>query len=85
MYELDYLDEHLQWIKLIQDNDIKVIDKAIYKLIDNKTHLRVLKDNIVMVFLNGTDYQYFIFHKKYTQGRSLEYDYVKEYFKRKKE
>lgn len=46
--------------------------------------LQVLEDEKELVVLDGSEYQYFYFKKRYIDNENLDYNYIKEYQKTRK-
>lgn len=85
MYEIDILKNN-EWEEFCQHEDIKVIDKAVYKLImlrPNK-HIRILLDNNVLCWINGTEHQYWYWKNKYVREKGINYDHVASYYEYQK-
>lgn len=59
MYELD-IQKNYQWVKFKEDEDINEIDYAIFMLTQLRPGkcMRVLKDDNVLILLNGSEHQY---------------------------
>ena len=66
MYRIDVL-INLKWKYLYENDDLLKIDLAIYKALKEGYQIRVLKDNILLTFLNAIE----------------EFDYWKELVKHK--
>lgn len=82
MYQLDILKNN-EWQTVLEHEDIQEIDKVVHKLtlLRPNKYMRVLQNNIVLVFLNGTDYQYLYWKNTYVRERSKNYDHGKNYEK----
>lgn len=83
MYNIEILNK-LNWESISESEDIHEIDKLVWYIVNNhpKTHIRVLLNDIVLMNINGTEYEYFIWKNKIVRERKPEYDYVREYHKR---
>ena len=88
MYAVEIL-KKTEWVFFMQSEDMKVIDKAVYKLTQlrpNK-YMRVLKYNYikeaysVLEILNGTEYQYWYFKNKYVRCRGTNFNFIESYQK----
>ena len=88
MYAVEIL-KKTEWIFFMQSEDMKVIDKVVYKLTQlrpNK-YMRVLKYNYikeaysVLEVLNGTEYQYWYFKNKHVRLKGRNFDYIGSYQK----
>lgn len=78
MYEI-YIIKNNDWSLFGSSDDIKEIDKAVYKLTmlrPNKA-IRILQDNIVLCFLDGSEYQYWYWKQRYVRNNKC--DYIKSY------
>lgn len=80
MYQVDILKNN-EWVEFCQHNDVKVIDKAVYKLtmLRPNKHLRVLLDNSVLCWLDGTEHKYWFWKNKYVRGKGHNFDHVASY------
>lgn len=57
MYQIDELiDNRYKYIQ--ESENILEIDKIVFKLTLKQIPCRILKDDILLIFLNGTAYQY---------------------------
>lgn len=75
--------EEAHWEYFAQcDNkyDLDVIVQRLTYIRPNK-FIQVLENEIELAVLNGTEYQYYIFKKRYIDNEKLEFDYIKEYQK----
>ena len=79
-------------INILKNNEWKYFDICYSKyeldtIIEHLTYLRpnkaiqVLENENVLVCLDGSEYQYFYFKKRYIDNESLDYNYIKEYEK----
>lgn len=66
MYEVD-IQKNFEWIKFKESSDVKQIDETVFLLTQLRPgkHMRVLKDDRVLIILNGTDYQYLYWKENY--------------------
>lgn len=81
MYEIDIL-ENNKWIFYYEDENIKEIDKTIFKLIKERPnkYIRVLQNDILLCWLNGSEYQYWHWKNKYVREKGNDFDSVKSYY-----
>ena len=82
MYNIEVLNNQYKWINIYETTNIQEVDKVVWRLTNQNKYIRILKDDIVLTILNGSEYEYFIFKNKYVRERKPEYDYVKEYHKK---
>ena len=57
MYQIDELVDN-RWVYVYESEDIKEIDKILFKLTKLNIPTRVMNENLVIIFLDGTDYEY---------------------------
>jgi hypothetical protein len=84
MYEIDILVNN-QWEYYWDSEDIKLIDKEVFKLTRDRPnqYMRILKDNCVLCWLDGTPHKYWFWKEKYVRGRGHNYDYINSYHEHK--
>jgi hypothetical protein len=85
MYQIDIL-KGIEWVEFCQHEDIKVIDKAVYKLtlLRPNKHMRILKDDILLCWLNGSEEQYWFWKNKYVREKGINFDYVASFYEHQK-
>jgi hypothetical protein len=66
MYEIDQL-KGTNWEFVYESENIKDIDKIAFKLTQLDIPCRILADNILLIFLNGTRYQYDYWKNNYVR------------------
>jgi len=71
MYEIDGLINN-EYKYIYHHEDIKVIDKIVFKMTLHGIPVRVLEDDKLLVFLNGTAYQYKYWKDRYVRKEKLE-------------
>lgn len=71
MYQIDEL-KGLEYKYIYHSENIKEIDKIAFKLTLHKIPCRILQDDKVLIFLNGTAYQYKYWKDRYVRGEKLE-------------
>lgn len=71
MYEIDGLINN-DYKYIYHSEDIKVIDKIAFKMTLHNIPVRILQDDIVLIFLNGTSHQYKYWKERYVRGKRLE-------------
>lgn len=85
MYEIDIL-KKLEWVYFGESEDIKEIDKALFKLTrlrPNKA-MRVLENGNVLMFLDGSEHNYWYWKNKYVRGKGNNFDYVASFHEHQK-
>ena len=82
MYEV-YILKGMEWKYLASIDNIKELDKLVYKIIKSRPNkaLRIDQDGIELCCLNGTLYQYWWFKNRYVRGKKLGFDYIKTFKK----
>jgi hypothetical protein len=85
MYEIDILVNN-QWEYYYQNENIQEIDKVVFKLTNSRPneYMRVLKDDCVLCWLDGTDHKYWFWKERYVREKGYNFDYVKSYYEREK-
>lgn len=71
MYEIDGLINN-EYKYIYHDEDIKVIDKIAFKMTLHNIPCRIMLDDIVLIFLNGSAYQYKYWKNRYVRQEKLE-------------
>ena len=81
MYRIDILKNN-DWVELYENDDIKIIDKVVYKLINLRPNkmMRVLKDDILLCWINGTAHNYWYWKNRYVRDKGLNFDYTASYY-----
>lgn len=85
MYKIDIL-KNLEWIYFGESEDINEIDRAVFKLTmlrPNKC-MRILENNNLICFLNGTEEQYWYWKNKYVRKKGNNFDYVASFYEHQK-
>lgn len=85
MYEIDILVNN-EWEYYWDNEDIKEIDKAVYKLIITRPnkHIRILEAGNVLCWLNGSEDQYWYWKNKYVRGKGNSFDYTASFYEHQK-
>lgn len=85
MYEIDIL-ENNDWVYYWENEDIKQIDKVVFKLMKERPnqYTRILKDNCVLCWLDGSDYKYWYWKERYVREKGANVDVIKSYYERQK-
>lgn len=71
MYEIDGLINN-EYKYIYHHEDIKVIDKIAFKMTLHNIPVRILEDDKVLIFLNGSAHQYKYFKDRYVRKEKLE-------------
>lgn len=71
MYEIDGLINN-EYKYIYDSEDIKVIDKIAFKMTLYNIPVRILQDEKVLIFLNGSTHQYKYWKDRYVRGEKLE-------------
>lgn len=71
MYEIDCLINN-EYKYIYDSEDIKAIDKIAFKMTLYNIPVRILQDEKVLIFLNGTAHQYKYWKDIYVRGEKLE-------------
>lgn len=81
MYEVDIL-ENNNWEFYCESKDIKEIDKTVFKLTNERPNkfIRILQNDILLCWLDGTEYQYWYWKNKYVREKRNDFDYTKSYY-----
>lgn len=81
MYRIDILKNN-NWVEFYENDDIKIIDKVVYKLINlkNDKMIRILKDDILLCWINGTEYDYWYWKNRYVRDKGINFDYTSSYY-----
>lgn len=80
MYQVEILKDN-NWEYLFESKDIHEIDKVVWKLTNLRPNkaIQILQDDIVLCFLDGTEYQYWYWKNKYVRNKGVGYDHIKSY------
>lgn len=71
MYQIDELIDY-QYKYIYESENVQEIDKIAFKLTLKGIPCRILFDDIVLIFLNGSAYQYKYWKDRYVRGEKLE-------------
>ena len=71
MYEIDGLINN-EYKYIYDSEDIKVIDTIVFKLTLYHIPMRILQDDKVLIFLNGSTKQYKYWKDRYVRQKKLE-------------
>lgn len=71
MYQIDELIDY-QYKYIYESENVQEIDKIAFKLALKGIPCRILFDDIVLIFLNGSAYQYKYWKDRYVRGEKLE-------------
>ena len=71
MYQIDGLVNN-EYKYIYHDENIKTIDKIAFKMTLYGVPTRILKDDKVLIFLNGTAHQYKYWKDRYVREEKLE-------------
>ena len=85
MYYIYYLKEN-EWEffgKCYKEEDLDDMVELLTYIRPNK-YIQIMKDDVVLTCLNGTEEQLFYFKNRYILHKEPEFDYVKEYKKTRK-
>ena len=66
MYEIDVLLD-LNWKCILESDDIKEIDKIAFKLCRLQMPCRILLEEKILIFLNGSRYEYDYWKNNYVR------------------
>lgn len=83
VYEIDVLKDN-KWQYYWESEDINEIDRELFNLTNRGIKTRVLLDNILLCWLDGSEYQYWFWKNKHVRKRGLAFDYVKSYHNHEK-
>ena len=83
VYEIDVLEDN-KWQYYLETEDINEIDRELFNLTNRGIKTRVLLDNILLCWLDGSEYQYWFWKNKHVRKRGLAFDYVKSYHNHEK-
>ena len=79
MYQINILKNN-NWeyfAECYDKNELDIIVQRLTSLRPNKA-IQILEDEKLLVCLNGTEYQYFYFKKRYIENKDLEFNFIKE-------
>lgn len=81
MYRID-LQVNLKWEYYYENENLKEIDKVVFKLVhtNENQYIRILEDNVVLLFLKLNEYQYWYFKNMYVRNKEPEFDIVASYY-----
>ncbi len=71
MYQIDGLINN-EYKYIYHDEDINVIDRIAFKMTLHSVPVRILEDDKLLMFINGTAYQYKYFKDIYVRKEKLE-------------
>ena len=71
MYQIDELSNN-EYKYIYHSENVKEIDKIAFKLTLHKIPCRILLDDVLLIFLNGTAHQYKYWKDRYVRGEKLE-------------
>ena len=71
MYQIDELIDY-QYKYIYESENVQEIDKIAFKLTLKGIPCRILFDDIVLIFLNGSAYQYKYWKDRYVREEKLE-------------
>lgn len=72
MYQIDIL-KGINWEYFYEHEELKEIDKVVFKLtkLRPNKHMRILQDGNLLMFLNGTENQYWYWKNKVMRKRKV--------------
>ena len=70
MYQIDEL-THKGYKYVFESENLMEIDKVVFKLTNNKIPCRVLHDEQLVVFLDGTIHQYMYWKNQYVRDNKI--------------
>ena len=71
MYQIDELVDN-QYKYIYESENVQEIDKIAFKLTLKNIPCRILIDDVVLIFLNGSAYQYKYWKDRYVREEKLE-------------
>ena len=71
MYQIDELIDN-QYKYIYESENVKEIDRIAFKLTLHKIPCRILLDDKLLIFLNGTSHQYKYWKDRYVREEKLE-------------
>jgi len=71
MYQIDELSNN-EYKYIYHSENVKEIDKIAFKLTLHKIPCRILFNDVLLIFLNGTAHQYKYWKDRYVRGEKLE-------------
>lgn len=84
MYQVDILINN-NWKYFDECYSKHELDIIVRELVQKRPneYMRISEDKRVLMFLDGTQYQYQCFKNRYILDKGYDYDNIKEYFKKK--
>lgn len=86
MYQVDILTNKYKWQEFYSSENIKEIDVVVWKLTNIRPGkgLRIMEDDKLLCFLNGSEQQYWYWKNVYVRERGSNYDFTKSFYEYKK-